>query len=64
MNNYADYAATQLQYYGLTPNSAENDGQGTVWTHYAISRFLVVLTILTHTLTYKAIIILIMNYTI
>ena len=32
MNNYADYAATQLQYYGLTPNSAENDGQGTVWT--------------------------------
>ena len=27
MNNYADYAATQLQYYGLTPNSAENDGQ-------------------------------------
>ena len=40
MNNYADYAATQLQYYGLTPNSAENDGQGTVWTHYAISRFL------------------------
>ncbi|MGV3096178.1 MULTISPECIES: GW dipeptide domain-containing protein [Staphylococcus] len=40
MNNYADYAATQLQYYGLKPNSAENDGQGTVWTHYAISRFL------------------------
>ena len=40
MNNYADYAATQLQYYGLTPNSLENDGQGTVWTHYAISRFL------------------------
>ena len=40
MNNYADYAATQLQYYGLTPNSVENDGQGTVWTHYAISRFL------------------------
>ena len=29
-----------IQYYGLTPNSAENDGQGTVWTHYAISRFL------------------------
>ena len=27
---------------------SENDGQGTVWTHYAISRFLVVLTILTH----------------
>ena len=40
MNNYADYAATQLQYYGLKPDSAENDGQGTVWTHYAISRYL------------------------
>ena len=39
MNNYADYA-TQLQYYGLKPDSAENDGQGTVWTHYAISRYL------------------------
>ena len=23
MNNYADYAATQLQYYGLTPNSVK-----------------------------------------
>ncbi|MCI2770353.1 N-acetylmuramoyl-L-alanine amidase family protein, partial [Staphylococcus warneri] len=40
MNNYADYAATQLQYYGLKPNSAENDGSGTVWTHAAISRWL------------------------
>ncbi|GGG87534.1 mannosyl-glycoprotein endo-beta-N-acetylglucosamidase [Staphylococcus pragensis] len=40
MNNYADYAATQLQYYDLQPNSAEYDGQGTVWTHYAISRYL------------------------
>ncbi|MBC3048341.1 glucosaminidase domain-containing protein [Staphylococcus capitis] len=40
MNNYADYAATQLVYYGLKPDSAENDGQGTVWTHYAISRWL------------------------
>ena len=63
MNNYADYA-TQLQYYGLTPNSAENDGQGTVWTHYAISRFLGGTDHSDHTLTYKAIIILIMNYTI
>ncbi|MBW0972441.1 N-acetylmuramoyl-L-alanine amidase, partial [Pseudomonas aeruginosa] len=35
MNNYADYAATQLQYYGLKPDSAEYDGNGTVWTHYA-----------------------------
>ncbi|TGA79677.1 mannosyl-glycoprotein endo-beta-N-acetylglucosamidase [Staphylococcus croceilyticus] len=40
MNNYADYAATQLQYYDLQPNSAEYDGQGTVWTHYTISRYL------------------------
>ena len=32
MNNYADYAATQLQYYNLKPDSAENDGRGTVWT--------------------------------
>lgn len=40
MNNYADYAAPQLVYYGLKPDSAENDGQGTVWTHYAISRWL------------------------
>lgn len=40
MNNYADYAATQLVYYGLKPDSAENDGQGTVWSHYAISRWL------------------------
>ena len=40
MNNYADYAATQLQYYGLKPDSAENDGKGTVWTHAAISRWL------------------------
>ena len=39
MNN-CDYAATQLQYYGLKPNSAENDGSGTVWTHAAISRWL------------------------
>ncbi|HDE3972219.1 TPA: glucosaminidase domain-containing protein [Staphylococcus aureus] len=40
MNNYADYAATQLQYYGLKPDSAEYDGKGTVWTHYAVSKYL------------------------
>ncbi|MCG3413531.1 glucosaminidase domain-containing protein [Staphylococcus massiliensis] len=40
MNNFADYAATNLQYYGLKPDSAEYDGQGTVWTHDAISRYL------------------------
>ncbi|UXV34338.1 glucosaminidase domain-containing protein [Staphylococcus sp. IVB6181] len=40
MNNIADYAATNLQYYGLKPDSAEYDGQGTVWTHKAVSNFL------------------------
>ncbi|GGI30371.1 SH3-like domain-containing protein [Staphylococcus chromogenes] len=40
MNNFADYAATNLQYYNLRPDSAEYDGQGTVWTHDAVSRFL------------------------
>ena len=40
MNNYADYAATNLRYYGLSPDSAEYDGQGTVWTHKAVSNYL------------------------
>ncbi|UXR81040.1 GW dipeptide domain-containing protein [Staphylococcus sp. IVB6218] len=40
MNNMADYVATNLQYYGLTPNSAEEDGRGTVWTHLAVTRHL------------------------
>ncbi|MHD0398141.1 N-acetylmuramoyl-L-alanine amidase [Staphylococcus simulans] len=40
MNNIADYAATNLQYYGLKPDSAEYDGYGTVWTHKAVSNFL------------------------
>ncbi|MGV3243615.1 glucosaminidase domain-containing protein [Staphylococcus sp. 11262D007BW] len=40
MNNMADYAATNLQYYGLEPDSAENDGRGTVWTHNAVSQWL------------------------
>lgn len=40
MNNMADYAATNLQYYGLSPDNAEYDGRGTVWTHDAVSRFL------------------------
>ncbi|MDK9872196.1 glucosaminidase domain-containing protein [Staphylococcus sp. IPLA37011] len=40
INNYADYAATNLLYYGLSPDSAEYDGQGTVWTHQAVSTFL------------------------
>ncbi|MBI5975383.1 glucosaminidase domain-containing protein [Staphylococcus canis] len=40
MNNMADYAATNLQYYGLQPDSAEYDGRGTVWTHNAVSNWL------------------------
>ncbi|WP_409328035.1 GW dipeptide domain-containing protein [Staphylococcus pseudoxylosus] len=40
INNYADYAATNLQYYGLVPDSAEYDGSGTVWTHKAVSNYL------------------------
>ncbi|MGW7925191.1 GW dipeptide domain-containing protein [Staphylococcus xylosus] len=40
INNYADYAATNLQYYGLVPDSAEYDGAGTVWTHKAVSTYL------------------------
>ncbi|WP_437271806.1 GW dipeptide domain-containing protein [Staphylococcus succinus] len=40
INNYADYAATNLNYYGLSPNSAEYDGAGTVWTHQAVSNYL------------------------
>ncbi|KIX90009.1 hypothetical protein TP70_09820 [Staphylococcus microti] len=40
MNNMADYVATNLQYYGLQPDSAEYDGRGTVWTHLAVSRHL------------------------
>ncbi|ARJ51484.1 GW dipeptide domain-containing protein [Staphylococcus lutrae] len=40
MNNMADYAATNLQYYNLKPDSAEYDGRGTVWTHAAVSKFL------------------------
>ncbi|MCG7339347.1 glucosaminidase domain-containing protein, partial [Staphylococcus sp. ACRSN] len=40
INNYADYAATNLRYYGLKPDSAEYDGAGTVWTHQAVSKYL------------------------
>ncbi|MDW4286778.1 GW dipeptide domain-containing protein [Staphylococcus saprophyticus] len=40
INNYADYAATNLQYYGLVPDSAEYDGVGTVWNHQAVSNYL------------------------
>ncbi|PNZ73687.1 N-acetylmuramoyl-L-alanine amidase [Mammaliicoccus stepanovicii] len=40
INNYADYLATNLVYYGLPLDSAEYDGKGTLWSHDAISKFL------------------------
>ncbi|WP_323702818.1 glucosaminidase domain-containing protein [Mammaliicoccus sp. Dog046] len=40
INNYADYLATNLAYYGLPLDSAENDGVGTLWSHDAVSRYL------------------------
>ncbi|NGX77126.1 hypothetical protein G6W75_13620 [Staphylococcus sciuri] len=40
INNYADYIATNLSYYGLPFDSAENDGTGTLWSHDAVSRYL------------------------
>src|SRR5699024_3889083 len=38
--NYADYVATNLAYYGLSLDSAERDGVGTLWSHDAVSKFL------------------------
>ncbi len=40
INNYADYIATNLAYYGLSLDSAERDGVGTLWSHDAVSKFL------------------------
>ncbi|WP_239738748.1 MULTISPECIES: glucosaminidase domain-containing protein [unclassified Mammaliicoccus] len=40
INNYADYIATNLAYYGLSLDSAERDGIGTLWSHDAVSKFL------------------------
>ncbi|MCJ0967090.1 glucosaminidase domain-containing protein [Mammaliicoccus sciuri] len=40
INNYADYIATNLSYYGLPFDSAENVGTGTLWSHDAVSRYL------------------------
>ncbi|MGK9045075.1 GW dipeptide domain-containing protein, partial [Mammaliicoccus vitulinus] len=40
INNYADYIATNLAYYGLPLDSAENDGIGTLWSHDAVSKYL------------------------
>ncbi|WP_414052834.1 glucosaminidase domain-containing protein [Macrococcus animalis] len=40
INNYADYFATNLLYYGLPLDNAHYDGNGTVWNHKAVSNFL------------------------
>ncbi|WP_077623404.1 GW dipeptide domain-containing protein [Sediminibacillus massiliensis] len=40
INNYADYIASILYNYGLGVNSAESDGQGTLWSHKAVSNYL------------------------
>ncbi|MEB7805271.1 GW dipeptide domain-containing protein [Mammaliicoccus fleurettii] len=40
INNYADYIATNLAYYGLPFDSAEYDGNGTLWSHDAVSKYL------------------------
>ncbi|RAK44549.1 hypothetical protein C7R57_10270 [Macrococcoides caseolyticum subsp. caseolyticum] len=40
INNLADYLATNLIYYNLQVDNAHNDGQGTVWSHQAVSNYL------------------------
>ncbi|MEE1108207.1 MAG: glucosaminidase domain-containing protein [Macrococcus canis] len=40
VNNLADYLATNLMYYNLPVDNAHNDGQGTVWSHQAVSNYL------------------------
>ncbi|PKE19229.1 GW dipeptide domain-containing protein [Macrococcoides caseolyticum] len=40
INNLADYLATNLIYYNLPVDNAHNDGQGTVWSHQAVSNYL------------------------
>lgn len=40
INNLADYLATNLIYYKLPVDNAHNDGQGTVWSHQAVSNYL------------------------
>ena len=40
VNNDAYYIATLLKQYNLTPDNAESDGTGTVWSHHAVSKFL------------------------
>lgn len=40
INNDAIYAAKILHRYDLTPTNATHDGNGTVWSHLAVSKFL------------------------
>ncbi|MEK3888466.1 peptidoglycan recognition protein family protein [Bacillus sp. FSL K6-3431] len=40
INNFSDYIASVLYKYGLVVTSAENTGQGSLWSHAAVSRFL------------------------
>ena len=40
VNNDAIYAAKLLHRYGIVPTNASNTGQGTIWSHHAVSRFL------------------------
>ena len=40
VNNDAIYAAKILHRYDLTPTNATHNGQGTVWSHLAVSKFL------------------------
>ncbi|WEV71628.1 SLAP domain-containing protein [Lactobacillus sp. ESL0785] len=40
VNNDAIYVAQLLHHYNLTPDNASNDGQGTIWSHHAVTKFL------------------------
>lgn len=40
INNDAIYAASILHRYHLKPTNATHNGKGTVWSHYAVSKFL------------------------
>lgn len=40
VNNDAIYCADLLHRYGLKPDNASSDGEGTIWSHAAVSKFL------------------------
>ena len=40
IDKQAYWGAVQCQYYGITPSDATLKGQGTIWTHNAVSQFL------------------------